>query len=292
MKKILLTGSSGFLGSHYKKFLELHHTVICADRSSGIDLTDKTKVDQLPDVDIVIHFAAFNGTKKFYTQPYDVVRDNLLPTQYLLDRYSGKVEMFVHAGTCESYAGGLSLGLIEIPTPEDIPLIVDDVMNPRWSYGGSKIANELQVIAAHHQHNQNFQIIRFHNIYGPGQVDHFIPEFVSRLHNGDATVFGANETRSFCYVSDALDACYLLMNTPAAHNKVINVGTGKESTILEIAEIISKELKTNLPLIPVEGKKGSVARRCPDISLLKSLIDWEPKIDLVQGLKLTLENIK
>jgi nucleoside-diphosphate-sugar epimerase len=292
MKKILLTGSSGFLGSHYKKFLESYYTVICADRSSGIDLTDKNKVDQLPDVDIVVHFAAFNGTKKFYTQPYDVVRDNLLPTQYLLDRYSGKVEMFIHAGTCESYAGGLALGLIDIPTPEDIPLVVDDIMNPRWSYGGSKIANELQVIAAHHQHNQNFQIIRFHNVYGPGQVDHFIPEFVSRINNGDATVFGANETRSFCYVSDALEACHQLMNTPAAYNKIINVGTGKESTILEIAEIISKELKIDLPLIPVEGKKGSVARRCPDISLLKSLIDWEPKIDLVRGLKLTLESIK
>jgi UDP-glucose 4-epimerase len=290
--KILLTGSSGFLGSHYYDFLKaLDHELITADRSSGIDLTNKDLVDNLPDVDIVIHFAAFNGTKKFYSQPYDVVRDNLLPTQYLLDRYAGKVKLFVHAGTCESYAGGLGLDIINIPTNEQVPLVVDDITNPRWSYGGSKIANELQVFSAYHQFQQNFQIIRFHNIYGPRQHLHFIPEFVERLKTGDREVYGANETRSFCYVTDAITACYALMLEPKSYNKVINVGSGIETSILEVSNIIANEIGVEENLIPVAGKQGSVSRRCPDISLLQSLITWKPTTDLKTGIKLTLESL-
>ena len=96
MKKILVTGSSGFIGQHLVPALEqLGHDIIRADRTHGIDLTKKEIVDDLPDVDIVVHLAAHNGTKHFYERPLDVIRDGILPTQYLIDRYAGKVERFV-----------------------------------------------------------------------------------------------------------------------------------------------------------------------------------------------------
>jgi nucleoside-diphosphate-sugar epimerase len=291
MTRILLTGTEGFIGSHYRKFLtNLGHDVIAIDKKSGVDLCNWGSVKNLKDVDCVIHLAAFNGTRKFYSQPYDVIRDSVLPTQHLLDRYSGKVDLFVLAGTCESYAGGIDLGIVDVPTPEDVPLVVSDVSNPRWSYGGSKIVNELQVYSAYHQHNQSFQILRYHNVYGPGQQGHFIPEIVQRFKQGDFTVYGSDETRSFCFIDDAVMATYQLMLESGARNQIINVGVNVESTIMDVANIIARELQITQPLIPAGGMKGSVSRRNPDISKLKSLISWVPKTTLTDGIKLTIES--
>ena len=124
MKKILVTGSTGFIGQHLiPKLVEKGHVIVCADRTSGTDLTKKEIVDNLPDVDIVIHLAAYNGTKNFYKNPLDVIRDNVLPTQYLIDRYAGKIEKFVFTGTCESYAGAIDLFDWPVPTDETVPLV-------------------------------------------------------------------------------------------------------------------------------------------------------------------------
>jgi nucleoside-diphosphate-sugar epimerase len=89
MEKILVTGSSGFIGTHLVKSLkEQGHIIVEADRKNGIDLCDLSTVQSLPDVDIVVHLAAFNGTRHFYEQPLNVIRDGVLPTQYLVDRYA------------------------------------------------------------------------------------------------------------------------------------------------------------------------------------------------------------
>lgn len=96
MFKILVTGSSGFIGQHLYHYLQsCGYTVIAADIKDGIDLTQEQVVKNLPDVDVVIHLAAYNGTKHFYDKPFDVIRNSILPTQYLLERYSGKVKRFI-----------------------------------------------------------------------------------------------------------------------------------------------------------------------------------------------------
>lgn len=290
--KILLTGSEGFLGSNYTTLLrEQGHQVIPVDISTGQDLCNIDVVNQLPDVDVVVHFAALNGTKFFYDRPWDVIRSNILPTQYLLERYAGSIKLFVQAGTCESYAGSVDLGVAPVPTPESVPLTVVDVANPRWSYGGTKLTNEVQVHAAHLHFGMPFQILRFHNIYGPGQRNHFIPEFVDKLRHGDLTVQGGHETRAFCYVSDALDAASKLMTSQQCYNQIINVGNDTETTIKEAAEIIAKKLGVTAPLNMMPGRPGSVSRRCPDITLLKKLILWNPTIGLEHGIDLTLKSL-
>lgn len=290
MKTILVTGSEGFIGSHLCHVLDvMGYDVLEVDRKNGPDLTRGCK--NFPDVDIVIHLAAFNGTKYFYQQPYDVIRDNVMSTQYLLDRYAGKVERFIFSGSCESYAGTVDKFAWTVPTDESVPLSVSDVTNPRWSYGGSKILNELQVQAAHHQFGQDFTTLRYHNIYGPGQQDHFIQEFYQRAKTGDLTLNGYNNTRSFMFITDAIRATVGVMNSDSCKNQTINIGVNDERTIKEVAELILKQANISGELILEAAPEGSVSRRQADVSKLHSLIDFTADVSLEVGIKVTLESL-
>jgi nucleoside-diphosphate-sugar epimerase len=282
---ILITGSDGFIGkSLSQKLKDLGHNVIGVDKNTGVDLTCRDSVKSLPDVDIVIHLAAFNGTKFFYTNPFDVITNNILPTQYLLERYVNKVKKFVFTGTSESYAGTTDIFNHEIPTDESVPLTISDVTNPRWSYAGSKICNELQVIACHKQFNQNFNIIRYHNVYGPDQTYHFIPEFIERAKKGDYTLHGWNNTRSFIYIDDAVDATIDIIFNSICDNEIIHVGNEDEVSMLFVAEKILNKLNIDAELILAPAPDGSTQRRCPNNNKLKKLIDYQQTITLDEGL--------
>lgn len=290
MKTILVTGSRGFIGSHLCHVLDqLGYDVLEVDKKNGPDLTKGCK--NFPDVDIVVHLAAFNGTKYFYQQPYDVIRDNVMSTQYLLDRYAGKVERFIFSGSCESYASTVDKFNWTVPTDETVPLSVSDVENPRWSYGGSKIVNELQVQAAHHQFGQDYTTIRYHNIYGPGQTDHFIQEFYQRAKQGDLTLNGWQNTRSFMFITDAIHATVGIIQNDICNNQIINVGVNDERTIKDVAELILKQANISGDLILQDAPEGSVNRRQADISKLQRLINFKPKVSLEQGIKVTLESL-
>lgn len=291
--KILVTGSTGFIGQHLVSALEAQkHKIFCADRTNGYDLTNPDVVKRLPDVDIVVHLAAFNGTKHFYNSPFSVVRDNLLPTQYLLERYAGKVKRFVFTGTCESYAGAVDLFDYPVPTDEKVPLVVSDVTNPRWSYGGSKIVNEIQCVAAHKQFGQEYTIIRYHNVYGPGQVDHFIPEFYQRAKQGDLTLHGWENTRSFMYISDAVAATCQAIFEPAFANEIVNIGVDDEISIKDLAALILQVSNISGKINCMPAPEGSVKRRCGNTEKLHSLTKFEPKVSLLEGIQLTLESLK
>ena len=293
MKRILVTGSNGFIGKYLVTALDqLGHTVYTVDRANGVDLCIKENVDALPDVDIVVHLAAHNGTRYFYERPLDVVRDGVLPTQFLVDRYAGQVERFVFTGTCESYAGATDLFDYPVPTDEHVPLVIGDVTNPRWSYGGSKIVNEIQVVAAKEQLGQEYAIIRYHNVYGPGQKDHFIPEFYKRALDGDLTLQGWENTRSFMYISDAIEATIRVIFEPAFANEIINIGIDEEISIKDVALRILCSAGIVGDLILKNAPLGSVKRRCADVSKFNQLTDFTPRVDLQQGIKLTLESLE
>ena len=197
--KIMVTGAAGFIGFHLARELagQGHH-VVCVDNfvrgeddpfyrelvgranveRCDVDLTDPAAVRELPaDVETIYHMAALNGTQNFYERPFEVVRCCTLPTIFLLEKYGASpwLRRFVYAGTSEAYASTVSRFDWEVPTGEDVPLSIDDPLNPRWSYAASKMHGEIAVIQAATAFGTRFAIIRYHNVYGPrigGQARH------------------------------------------------------------------------------------------------------------------------
>ena len=285
--KILLTGSHGFIGSHYYKYLQQQkaHVAPYDKKIRGEDLADKNTTKLLPDYDVVVHLAATNGTKLFYEQPTDVLINNTLPTINLIERYRNTNTKFVFASTCEIFNGAIDAGYYHVPTDEQVPVVFNDITNPRWSYSIPKALGENLVSNS----GLDYLIIRYFNVYGPGQTDHFINEFVERCKHGDYYIKG-NDTRSFCYVDDAVKMTDNLVNN--CINKTVNVGNDNEVNVSVVAKLIMGYMGINpdkLKILP--GPKGSVKRRCPDTTLVQMLTGFTDYTPLEVGLKKTVESL-
>ena len=283
--KILITGANGFIGSHLKDRLKKskQYEIITWDREQG----DLKQPQNFPEVDVVIHLAAYNSTKEFYTKGFEVIKDNILTTMNLLEHYMKQENkpLFMYTGTPESYAGATDFFNYKLPTDEACPLVVPDVKNIRWSYANSKALGEQAVIAS----GLPYQIIVPNNIYGPRQKNHYVDEFIARAKTGDIALYGWENTRSWLYVEDFTEAMERLINSKQAVNEKINVGSNDEVEVLRLAEIIIKNMGIDKPIEKHDAPEGSVARRLPDITKVKSLTQWEPKTSLEEGLKTTVE---
>lgn len=324
MKRALITGGAGFIGFHLanhlaeqgqdvtildnfvrgkedKEFLEL----IEKENVHFIkgDITKQETFDELNKsnenggkFDYVYHLAAINGTENFYNIPDKVLKVGVLGTINVLDWFikqgTGKL---LFTSSSEAYAGSLKLlgEKFPIPTHENVPLIVDDPSNVRWSYGASKIIGEVGVHSWAKAHNmKNFSIIRYHNIYGPRMgFEHVIPQFIERTLKREEKfkILGGEETRTFCYVDDAVKATQRIMESEKTMGKTINVG--REDGEIKIKNLASELFKiANIyPEFDVqEAPQGSVMRRCPDVTLLKNLgFSWD--VGLQEGLQKTFD---
>ena len=283
--KILITGANGFIGSHLIDRLEKskQYEIIPWDREQG----DLKQPQNFPEVDVVIHLAAYNSTKEFYTKGFEVIKDNILTTMNLLEHYMKQENkpLFMYTGTPESYAGATDFFNYKLPTDEACPLVVPDVKNIRWSYANSKALGEQAVIAS----GLPYQIIVPNNIYGPRQKNHFVDEFIARAKTGDIALYGWENTRSWLYVEDFTEAIEGLINSKSAVNEKINIGSNDEVEVLKLAEVIIRHMGIDKPIEKHDAPEGSVARRMPDITKIKSLTQWEPTTSLEEGLKTTVE---
>jgi UDP-glucose 4-epimerase len=283
--KILLTGHKGFIGSHYYNLIKENNDVIVADKLQGNDLCDKSVIKNLPDVDIVVHMAAMNGTKLFYEIPTEVSFNNTIPTFNLIERYKGTNTKFVFTSTCEIFNGAIDDGLYPVPTDENVPVMFKDVINPRWSYSLPKALGENLVANS----GLPWLVIRYFNIYGPNQKDHFISEFVERVSKGEYYLNG-DDTRSFCYVRDAVNITDQLVRH--ANSEIVNVGKQEEIKISDVAKIIMDIMDVDpnkLEILP--SPLGSAKRRCPDTSKMLKLTSYEYMVNLKDGLKLTVDSL-
>lgn len=313
MINVLVTGAAGFIGFHLAKTLASRpgYSIVCADNFSrgqadapytellaksnvvgvALDLCEPSAVNSLPDdIDFVYHLAALNGTQNFYERPLDVIRACTLPTMLLAERYSRskRLKRFVYAGTSESYASTVTQFDWPVPTGEDVPLGIDDIFNPRWSYAASKMHGEVVTAQVGRALDMPISIVRYHNTYGPRMGDkHVIPDFYARARDGRFELFGYEDTRSFMYVDDSVAATILIAETPACRNEIVNVGSEDEITIMDLGHLMMDvaHLKGDIVLHP--SPRGSVKRRAPRTSKLKTLTGFHGSTDLRTGLELT-----
>ena len=302
--KVLVTGGRGFLGARLVAELDRRgHEVTALDNSfrgssdvpDGVELVeaDVRDLDAVQaatrGAEVVAHLAAVQGTGNFYELPDEVLDVNLRGTLNVAQACGAEgVRRLFFSSSSECY------GLPEVfPTPEESLLVVPDVLNPRYSYGGSKIAGELIVANYARRRGFEFTIVRYHNVYGPGMGwDHVIPQFVRRLELGEKfTVQGDGEqTRAFCYVDDALAATVEALERPQTANEILNIGNpAEEHTINELigllADVSGKAIAPRH--VPFEGE--GTRRRLPDIRRAERLLDFHPQVTLAEGLARTYE---
>ena len=313
-KKILITGGAGAVGFQLSKFLankdnhifiadnfirseqdnEFQELAECENvRVIDIDLSEKSKYGLLPDdIDYIYHFAAFNGTDNFYTYSFQVLLHSTLPTINLIQKYKNnkRLKRFIYAGSSEAYACSITKFAWEIPTDERVPLGIEDPLNPRWSYGGSKMHGELACVAANTEFNFPFIILRYHNIYGPRMGDkHVIPDFIQRAKKDRYELYGYEDTRSFLYVLDAVKATVAVAECDNAANQIVNIGSDQEIKIIDLARIMMRIMGRNDEIALHSSPRGCVKRRSPNISKLKELTSFIPEYSLEEGLRYTIE---
>jgi UDP-glucuronate decarboxylase len=313
MARALILGGAGFIGGHLAARLvdEGQQVTLVDDLSRGrrdreiealcarpgvtlvqADLTRHDALRELPRRwDQVYMLAAVVGVRNVETDPARVVRTNTLALMHLLDWLGPEPGVLFFASTSETYSGGVSAGAVPVPTPEDVPLSVPDVTAPRFAYAASKILGEAAVIHTARARGQRAVIGRFHNIYGPRMgADHVIPELSLRAlrRENPFRVYGADQQRAFCHVSDAVEAMLRVMTLPTAGGQIFNIGNDTEETRIEdLARLVLREAAFEPDVDRVPAPAGSVARRCPDIGRLRALTGFVPKVGLEAGVRET-----
>ena len=311
--KILITGGSGFIGAHLAKQCasDGHETHICDNNHRGknddfisdmieehnvifkkLDLTKESEVKTLDrDYDIIFHLAAINGTENFYSIPYTVMQVAIQSTANLLAHFMGTKVKFVFSSSSEAYAGSIKMDESLIPTSETVPCTIEDVLNERFSYGGSKLACEIMINSFHKQYGLDYQIIRYHNIYGPRMgTKHVMPQFIKRAKDQETpfSIFGSKQTRAFCYIDDAVRATLDL--GLSSQQGIFHIGNEKEEvTMLYVAKMVNEWYDNDITYSIKEAPQGSVQRRCPNTNKICRALGYMPEVDLKEGLRRTLE---
>jgi len=283
--KILVTGASGLLGTEICRQLKANpqnevwaidnhsrsSTIPPCDHFLEIDLTDQTSIDKLPRVfDYIYHYGAINGTKNFYERPNHVLANNFICDLNMFE-YAGEItnlKKIVYASSSEIVSDDPVS-----PVPEHADITIRDIHNARWSYRLAKVCSENYLANS----RLPYVMLRYFNVYGENsKAGHFLADQIAKIKEGRFECFGANETRSFCHVEDAIRASIYCAETQT--RELINIGNDREITIMDAAQIIASALGHDNPTwTTTPGKPGSTASRRPDITRLRSIMpDYVP----------------
>jgi nucleoside-diphosphate-sugar epimerase len=308
--RALITGGSGFIGTHLARRLETAgYEVDLLDNFSrgqrdreleellqrpGLrlierDLLEPGALDGLDtNYEFIFHFAAIVGVANVARAPDRVLRENvdLLSTALGFASAAGALRRFVFASTSEVYAGTLELGSLTVPTPESAPITVPDMRAPRTSYMLSKVYGEALCL----QSGVPVTVVRPHNVYGPRMgLAHVIPELLERAHStpdsDSLAVYSVDHRRTFCHVSDAVEMIARAAEAPEAADEVLNVGReSPEIRIGDLAEMVLNVVGRELAIEPQPPTPGSPVRRCPDMTKTTGVTGYTAQVDLEQGL--------
>lgn len=312
MKKVLVTGGAGFIGSHLTEALLARgdRVLVVDDQSTGSaanlaavrdherftyipgDVGDAELVQRITsDVDEVYHLAAAVGVALIAREPIQTIERNIEPTQLLLAalrrrHQRGERVKFFLASTSEVYGKN--------PKPvwsEDDDLVFGSTTRARWSYGASKAIDEFLTLGYWRQCQLPVVVARFFNVVGPRQTGAYgmvLPRFVdAALAGGPLLVHDdGRQTRCFAHVADVVTAVLALMETPAAIGRVFNVGSDQPVSILDLARQVTAAID---PKVPIDFQSYAEAydddfedirRRVPDLTRLRATIQYQPRHDL------------
>jgi dTDP-glucose 4,6-dehydratase len=302
----VVTGGAGFLGSHLcEHLLDQGHRVLCVDNleSSSLENIDHLRSDDFvfmnhdvidpiaidEPVDFVFHLAALASPIDYLRQPLHSLKTGSYGTHHALGLAKWKRARFLLASTSEIY------GDPQVhPQPETYWGHVNPI-GPRGVYDEAKRYAEALTMAYHRQQGVNTSIVRIFNTYGPRMRAHdgrAIPTFMRQaLQNKPLTVFGQGaQTRSFCYVSDLIHGLYLLATSD--EHLPVNLGNPQEYTILELAEMVIRVTGSTSEIVHEALPVDDPQIRQPDITRAKQLLDWEPEVDLEEGLRKMLPTLE
>lgn len=315
MSRVLITGGAGFIGFHLASRLaaagadvdildnfargvrDAELAALAARPGVRIIDADLLAPGALRDLDAdyerIFHLAAIIGVRHVLERPLAVLRDNAVMTLAVIDLAARqrRLARLVFASTSEVYAGTLRSFGLAIPTPEETPLALTPLAEPRTSYMLSKMYGEALVLHS----GLPCTIVRPHNIYGPRMgLAHVIPELLRKAHEapdgGILDVYSVEHTRTFCYATDAAAMLDALSLHPAAAGQAVNLGQeGPEITMGGLAEMIIAAVGKRLTVRPLPATPGSPARRAPDTARLRALCEEQPVTSLEQGLRATYE---
>jgi len=308
--RYLVTGGSGFIGSHLaEKLIARGDQVVILDNlSTGIptnlatvegrftfhkgNTLDRSVIEKLvPESDYVVHLAAALGVFNIVNKPLESLKTNILGSEIVLEACDKYRKPVVIASTSEIYGKN-----DKVPLNEEDDRIIGHPLKSRWSYSEAKAVDESLAYFYFLENKLPIRIVRFFNTVGPRQVGHYgmvVPRFVSAaLKNDPLSVYGSgNQIRCFCHVTDAVKGLLSVMDSDKAVGQVFNVGNNSQISIMELAKKV----------IEITGSKSSIEkiayetaypegfedmqRRVPDISKIKRVLGWEPEINLDQIIK-------
>ena len=317
--KYLITGGSGFIGSHLTAaLLKKGDSVVVLDNLSTGDaknlkdlianqnleivsgsILDNALVDSLvAKVDYVLHLAAAVGVFNIVNNPLESLETNIGGTENVLNACAKYSKPFLLTSSSEIYGKNTN-----VPLNEESDRIVGSPLKSRWSYSEAKAIDESLAYFHHIQNKLPIRIVRLFNTVGPRQIGQYgmvVPRFVSAAISGEAiSVYGdGKQTRSFCHINDVIEALLLIIASPKAIGQVYNVGNNFEISIVDLAKKVIEVTKSSsgIEFKPYADAYGpgfeDLERRVPDISKIKADLDWAPKRDLTQVIEDIAQNLK
>lgn len=314
-KKVLLLGGAGFIGYNITKYLAENrsYSLTIADsfaRGKQDDLfnalvdqynvkviagdyTDPKTFDLLDkEYDQVYMLASVVGVDNANSIPHEIIRINtalIYNTLEWIRRSSiGKV---LFTSTSECYAGTIDAFGYTIPTAEEVPLCIEDISHPRFTYAVTKMLGESGFLNYGKMLGFEITVVRYHNVYGPRMgFKHVIPHLVVRFRKGEEPfkVYGHDQTRAFCYISDAVKGTVLAMEQPGTNGEIYHIGTQEEISIGDLIRYSGELMNFNGTYEDAPTYPGSVSRRCPDITKARTQLGFSPEVSWKTGLAETI----